>query len=152
MKSNLNIQKRFLIALLLPFIFGCAQYAKVIKPTDSDKQISIDKLQQTSHTYTIYFTDTGGYRYGNPALLFDPKNINKTIIANHWTRIDDNKKLEEIITRMKRHYKPPSVYQIVGPEGTFFGYMYASKGWIIAKTVNDTKMLVYDFPPPPSRR
>ncbi len=152
MKLNQTIHKAVLITSLLPIIIGCAQYAKVIKPTDSDKHISINQLQQTSHSYTIYFTDTGGYRYGNPALLFDPKNINQTIIANHWTRINDNKKLEEIITRMKRHYKPPSVYQIVGPEGTFFGYMYASKGWIIAKTVNDTKMIVYDFPPPPSRR
>ncbi len=150
MKLNKAIHISVLITSFLPIIIGCAQYAKVIKPTDSDKHISIKQLQQTPHSYTIYFTDTGGYRYGNVALLFDPKNINRTITANHWTQIDDNKKLEEIITRMNRHYKPPSVYHIVGPEGNFFGYMYASKGWIIAKTVNDTKMLVYDFPPPPS--
>ncbi len=145
------MHKAVLIISFLSIIIGCAQYAKVIKPTDSDKRKSINELQKMSHSYTIYFTDTGGYRYGNVVLLFDPKNVNQTIIATRWTRIDDDKILEEIITRMKRHYKPPSVYHIVGPEGDFFGYMYASKGWIIAKTVNDTKMLVYDFPPPPAR-
>ncbi len=150
MKMTIKIYGFALATALLFFTMGCSSYATLVRSDEADEGLNIRTLEKNWEAYTIYYTRTGGTHYGNVALLFDPKDDDRTLIARRWTRIEDKKTLSSIIDNMDRRGYRPGMYNIVGPNGNDYGYLYAARRWLITKVESDTTMHVYDFPTRPS--
>jgi hypothetical protein len=150
MKMSITISRFALATALLFFTIGCSSYAKLVRSDEANDRLNIRTLEKNWEAYTIYYTDTGGAHYGNVALLFDPKDDDRTLVAHRWTQIEDKKTLSSIIDNMDQRGYRPGMYNIVGTNGNDYGYLYAAKRWLITKVESDTTMHVYDFPPRPS--
>jgi len=150
MKMTITIYRFALATSLLFFTIGCSSSAKLVRSDDAGNGLNIRILEKNWEAYTIYYTRTGGAHYGNVALLFDPKNDDRTLVARLWNRIEDKKTLSGIIDNMDRRGYRPGMYNIVGPNGKDYGYLYAAKRWLITKVESETTMHVYDFPTRPS--
>ena len=150
MKMTIKIYGFALATALLFFTIGCSSYAKLVRSDEANEGLNIRALEKNWEAYTIYFTRTGGVHYGNVALLFDPKNDDRILVARLWTRIEDKKTLSNIIDNMNRRGYRPGMYNIVGPNGKDYGYLYAARRRLITKVESDTTMHVYDFPTRPS--
>ena len=146
----MTIYRFALATALLFFTIGCSSYATLVRSDEASDGLNIQALEKNWEAYTIYYTRTGGTHYGNVALLFDPKDDDRTLVARRWTRIEDKKTLSSIIDNMDRRGYRPGMYTIVGPNGKNYGYLYAARRWLITKVESDTKMHVYDFPTRPS--
>ncbi len=146
----MKIYKFTLAAALLLFTLGCTSDTNLIRSDETSERLSIRTLEKNWEAYTIYYTHTGGTKYGNVALLFDPKDNGRTLVARQWTRIGDPKTLLNIINKMDRRGYQPGVYNIVGINGNEYGYLYAARRWLITKVESETTMIVYDFPSRPS--
>ena len=147
---KMTIYRCALATALLFFTIGCSSSAKLVRSDDAGDGLNIRTLEKNWEAYTIYHTRTGGTHYGNVALLFDPKDDDRTLIARRWTRIEDKKTLSSIIDNMDRRGYRPGMYNIVGPNGIDYGYLYAVRRWLITKVESETTMHVYDFPTRPS--
>ncbi len=150
MKMTIKIYAFALATALLFFTIGCSSYATLVRSDEANVKLNISALEKNWEAYTIYYTHTGGAHYGNVALLFDPKDDDRVLVARRWTRIEDKKTLSGIIDNMDRRGYRPGMYNIVGPNGNDYGYLYAARRYLIAKVESDTTMHVYDFPTRPS--
>ncbi len=150
MKITITIYRFALAIALLLFTMGCVSDVNLVRSDEANDKLNIRTLEKNREAYTIYYTHTGGARYGNVALLFDPKDDDRTLVASRWTRIEDKKTLSSIIGNMDHRGYRPDLYNIVGPNGNDFGYLYAARRWLITKVESDTTMHVYDFPSRPS--
>lgn len=150
MKMSITISRFALATALLFFTIGCSSYAKLVRSDEANDRLNIRTLEKNWEAYTIYYTDTGGAHYGNVALLFVPKDDDRTLVARRWTQIEDKKTLSSIIDNMDQRGYRPGMYNIVWTNGNDYGYLYAAKRWLITKVESDTTMHVYDFPPRPS--
>ncbi len=148
MKPTTAIYKVAFAVTLLFFVSGCSNYGKLVKTDDVNDSLSIYTLEKTWEQYTVYYTWTRKAYY---ALLFDPKEDKRTLVVRRWIHIKDKETLSRVIADMNHHRYSPGMYNISGPNGHLYGYVYSTTGWIIAKAINDTTMQVYDFPPPPDR-
>ncbi len=157
---KMTIYRFALATALLFFTIGCSSYAKLVRSDDANEGLNIRALEKNWEAYTIYYTHTvrtfssiplsEGTHYGNVALLFDPKDDDLTLVARRWTRIENKNTLSNIIDNMDRHGYQPGMYNIVGPNGKNYGYLYAVRRWLITKVESETTMHVYDFPTRPS--
>lgn len=150
MTMTMTIYRFALATVLLFFTIGCSSYATLVRSDEANEGLNIRVLEKNWEAYTIYHTRTGGAHYGNVALLFDPKDDDRTLVARRWTRIEDKKTLSGIIDNMDRRGYRPGMYNIVGPNGIDYGYLYAARRWLITKVESETTMHVYDFPTRPS--
>jgi hypothetical protein len=143
---TITIYRFALATALLFFTIGCSNYVKLVRSDETNNRLNIRALEKNWEAYTIYFTCTGGTHYGNLALLFDPKDDDRVLVARRWTRIEDKKTLSSIIDNMDRSSYRPGMYNFVGPNGKEYGYLYAARRRLITKVESDTTMHVYDFP------
>ena len=148
MKTTTVIYKVAIAVTFLLFATGCSNYGKIVKSDEDNDRLSIYTLENTWEKYTVYYTWT---RKAYHALLFDPKEGKQSLIVRRWIQIKDKETLSRVIADMNNHRYRPAMYNMVGPKGHPYGYVYSTKGWIIAKAIDDTTMQVYDFPPPPDR-
>lgn len=131
-------------------MWGCSGYAKLDLQSEGVDKVTIHELKENWHDFTIHYISKGGSHYGNVAIIFDPKGDDKTMVADRWTRIEDQETLSRIITRIQEKGYHSGIYRILGPDDQFFGYLFAARRQLIAKVVDEKTMQVYDFPPKPS--
>ena len=148
MKTTTRIYKTAIAVTLLFFVMGCSNYGKLVKSDEANDRLSIYALEKTWEEYTVFYTWTRKAYY---ALLFDPMKDKRTLVLRRWIQIKDKETLSRVIADMNHHRYRPDMYNIIGPNGHPYGYVYSTKDWIIAKAINGTTMQVYDFPPPPDR-
>jgi hypothetical protein len=144
-----TFNKRYLIALIflsLFFIGGCASLrgsAGIL----AEHKVTIQDLEKNWTDFTVYYA--GLSEKTAAALMFDPKNDNKTLLGKAWTQVKDKKTLSEIIGWIQTYIQyDPSVYRILGPDGQLFGYVFAPRTHILMKVIDDHTLYVYDVESP----
>jgi len=134
----------FLSVVLLSGCFG--PYGKL--KTESGEKMTIRELQENWEDYSIYYADWR--TVGDPGgLLFDPKSDNKTLTSDRWMKVEDQRTLSQLINSIQAKSYSPRLYQILGPDNRFYGYMYLgpTNVRVFTKTIDSNSLWVSDLQP-----
>ena len=146
MKSKNFLYSSLVVVVLVSLIYGCAQlkgYGKIRVLSRHEEKVSLQELETNWQDYTIYYAglsvDTAA------AIMFDPKNDDKTLTGDKWIKIEDKETLSALIGWIKNYIQfDPRLWRIVGPDDQFYGYLFFAWGHVVIKSINDTTMYVYD--------
>jgi hypothetical protein len=153
--SSKKIVLRALTGLLcLSALAGCAfvsDFGKLRLQTGTSKEVTAQELLANWRDYLIYYNSIPGS--ATRALMFDPKNDDKTLANDKWTKIEDEKRLAELSSWIDHHRSSRYVYRILGPKDELFGYMIIPRpNTVLMKRTDDKTLWVYDLmsddPPP----
>lgn len=109
-------------------------------------------IQELTDNWEEYDISYAGLSYENPsAVMFGSKKGGKRIIGDKWTPVTDREVLKNIIEWLNANVNfPPTLWEILGPKGRFFGYIYTSaREEVVIKAVDDNTLLVENIPLPP---
>jgi hypothetical protein len=145
MKKYINIS---LILFLVLIISGCVQLqgnygsTKVIPRTGG--KVTIQDLINKWDDYNIYYA---GYGVRLPlGVWFDPKDSDTSLVGDLWKPVPDKKTLIEITQWIYPYTQyEPYLYEILGPDGRFYGYLYYSYGPVVFKKIDKSKMYVFNL-------
>ncbi|MCJ7595944.1 MAG: hypothetical protein MUO52_14350 [Desulfobacterales bacterium] len=136
------------VVLLFAFLLsGCGGYGKLRALAGQEKALTVEVLEKNWRDYTVYWT---GLSVGEPSgIMFDPKDDDKTLVHDKWTKVEDDETLAELISwiKMNRDYYP-WLWRILGPDDQFYGYMYTGWRQAVTKAVDAKTLWVYDLPVP----
>jgi len=152
------IYPAIIVPLLAFLISGCTcfkGYGKIRLQSGPGKKVTIRELEDNWHDYNIYYAGYyGGLSIKHPsAVMFDPKNDNRALVGERWTKVQDQKTFSRLISSIQsqkaRYY--PRLWRILGPDDQFYGYLFSA--WrqvpVVIKVLDDKTMFVYDLPMPP---
>jgi len=150
MKSRNFLYPLIIVVVLVFLIYGCAQlkgYGKIRVLSRHEEKVSLQELEKNWQDYTIYYAglsvDTAA------AIVFDPKNDDKTLTGDKWIKVEDKETLLELIGWIRTYIQfDPRLWRILGPDDQFYGYLFFALGHVVIKSVDDTTMYVYDLPSP----
>jgi hypothetical protein len=136
--------KTVLIWLIsIAWLFGCAGQATLKRVEVQDSNMSQEDIVQNWTNYHVFFIEVYGGS-GNTALLFDPRDDDKKLIANRWSPVEDEAALSSILQMMeRRNYN--HFFEILGRDSQVFGYLLAARAHIAARQKDDNTMEVYPF-------
>ena len=158
MKTSLS---RYLSAIGMAavfFIAGCSwlmSYGRLTPAYGPFEKVTIQELQKSWRDYTVYYAALhAGVSTDHPsAVMFDPKNDDKTLTVSRWAKVEDEKSLVEMIDTIQNTYTSsgyyPRLWRLVGPDNELYGYVFTSWDHVQARVVEPGTMLVYDVPVPP---
>ncbi len=142
------------IGFVLIFLMsGCANYGKLRLQSGRAEKMTIQELQENWDDFSIYYADwrsvgwTGG-------IIFDPKKDGKTLVGDKWMKVEDEETLSQVITSIEAKNSYPRLYQILGPNDEFYGYMYLGPSrhfvTVTAKVIDSNSLWISDLQPPTS--
>ena len=113
-------------SLTIGLIMGCVEnYGKLKTQSKSESKITQQELIDNWSDYTIWIASA--------AVIFDPKNDNRTILAEGWGTVNDQEAWTEIVKAnttsdgkvnpVWADYEMTRVREIWGPDNQFYGYM-----------------------------
>jgi hypothetical protein len=144
MKSRKILVYSFLGIALLFLTTQCVSSPEdmgQVRPQMRDeKQMTIQMLEDNWQDYIIHKDGpTGGIPV---AVIFDPKNDDKTIATYEWELVTDKQALLDAVGWIQSRPAEPKVNRIVGPNGELFGYVYTYNENIPMHVINDKKIFV----------
>jgi len=139
------------IGFVLIFLMsGCANYGKLRLQSGRVEKMTIQELQENWDDFSIYYADwrsvgwTGG-------IIFDPKKDDKTLVADKWMKVEDEETLSQVVASIEAKNRYPRLYQILGPNDEFYGYMYLGPGLhfvtVTAKVIDSNSLWISDLQP-----
>ena len=136
--------------VLIFLISGCANYGKLRLESGQAEKMTIQELQENWDDYSIYYADwrsvgwTGG-------IIFDPKKDGKTLVGDKWMKVEDKETLSQVVASIEAKNRYPRLYQILGPNDEFYGYMYLGPRRdnvnVFAKVIDSNSLRVSDLQP-----
>lgn len=143
----------FLISLLsaLLMMSGCSWYpgyGKLRIVQGTKEGVSIGELMENWQEYTIFYA---GLSVQNPsAVMFDPKNDDKTLVTEKWVEVKDQETLLALIHWLDADVQfYPKLYRIIGPHNQLFGFLYTAWDHVHMKLVDEKTLWIDDLPLPP---
>ena len=150
----MNAEKHVSLAVigfvLIFLMSGCANYGKFRLESGRAEKMTIQELQENWDDFSIYYADwrsvgwTGG-------IIFDPKKDDKTLVGDKWMKVEDEETLSQVITSIEAKNSYPRLYQILGPNNEFYGYMYLGPRRdnvnVFAKVIDSNSLRVSDLQP-----
>ena len=132
-------------------ITGCSGFGKLVIKSKNEAEGTLEKLINNSDDYDIHH-----FGYGTKfvsGIIFNPKKDNKKLLlGDMWVEINEQTTISDIVKRMKGSYYRgfnPTLYEIVGPDGVFYGYLFTGWFHIVLKKINDDTLSVYGLDDPP---
>lgn len=136
------------VLITLIFIIGCSGKAGKIKTQSaSDSKITQQKLIDNWSDYTIWLRSA--------AVVFDPKNDDRTILVNsHWGTVKDQESWTEIVkantttdgkvSPVWANYSMTRVREIWGPDNQLYGFMIHQQGDLVnARLVEENTLRLW---------
>jgi hypothetical protein len=107
----------------------------------------IQDLSNQGERYTTYAAIWPGSR--PVALLFDLRSDDRAILAEGWTKVDHPADAASLIGGLQAG-QSPRLFQVLGPEGHLFGYLYTAVPGLQTQVVDAKTVRFYPVKPPPS--
>ena len=133
------------LGMLLAAALGCAGIAK-LQPEARGASV-IQDLSTQWESYTTYAAIWPGSR--PVALLFDLRSDERAILAEGWTKVDHPADAASLIEGLQAG-QSPRLFQVLGPDGQFFGYLYTAVPGLQTQVVDAKTVRFYPVKPPPS--
>ena len=130
-------------------VHGSKSYGKVRVLSRQEEKVTIQELKENWQDYTIYYA---GLSVGTAAgIMLDPKNDEKTLVGDRWSKVEDQETLSELIGVIESYIQfHPRLHRILGPDGQFYGYLFFA--WLhchpVIKVVDDRTLYVYGLESP----
>ncbi len=139
-----------LLALFFLF-FGCASFGsygkmRLVKllPGKQDLEFLIEEWDK----YNVYWA--GAWAENPSAVLFDPKDEREVVPAKGWRRVNSRSMLEGLIWSVESNPRyPAALWELVGPNGQSFGYIYTAMDHVYTKLLDERHLWIEDIPLPP---
>jgi hypothetical protein len=135
---------------LLAFLLGCASYGKLRLPRGVDK-MTVEQLVQDWQSYNVLFA--GVHRKLPSAVLFDRLDDNITVTGDRWHPVEDKDTLKDLVGWIQNQQPIgpyyPRLWEMQGPDGALYGYMFTSWTSAVMKVVDENTVEVQDLPVPP---
>ena len=133
------------LGLILAAVMGCAGIVK-LQPEERGAQASlIQELSAKWESCTIYAAIWPGDK--PVALLFDLRSDERIILADGWSRVDTSMELASLAQWM-RAGQTPRLFQVLGPDGHLFGYVYTAVPDLRTQVVDARTVRFYRIEPP----
>jgi hypothetical protein len=148
MKRSLGVA--ILLVGFMVMLSGCLGQGTYRVAPSFRGNVTIRTLMENWQDYIVYYAGLGA---DNPsAVMFDPKKDDRVITVDRWSKVENRKLLADLIDSIQRQIGSsyyPKLFEIRGPEGQLYGYMFTA--WSVASTkmINDRTMFVFDIPLPP---
>jgi hypothetical protein len=139
-----------MMPLLMFTMIGCGAGIPQLRVESRKAEMEIlQGLREGWDDYDVFYMSWPG---NEPAgILFDPRQDGKRLVAGRWSKVPDQESLVRLIQAMKRqHQFQPRLYRIMGPEGDFFGFLYALRNDVGIRILDDTRIQVFEVKPPPA--
>ena len=134
---------------LLFLVSGCLGNYGKIRLASGDHNTTIQQIKENWENYDILYA---GLSTDSPsAIMFGPRNDGKRLMGKKWMPVTDAAVLDEIVDWLESYINfPPTLYEILSPEGVFFGYIYTSSTeQIVVKQVDPETLELENIPLPP---
>jgi hypothetical protein len=144
--ANLTVMGFVLILLM----YGCANYGKFRLASGRAGKVTIQELQQNWDDYSIYYADwwTVGWPGG---IIFDPKRDDKTLFGDKWMKVEDQEMLSHVMSSIEAKSHHPRLYQVLGPNDEFYGYMYLGPSLnnvtVFSRVIDSNSLWISDLEP-----
>jgi hypothetical protein len=158
----MSLQRKVFISLLvlwfLVSMFGCVGGKNNAQITPQLKAREwAPKVREMANNIEDYDIWVAGVTMARPwAIVFDPKDNPRRLTGtpDRWTKIEDKKKLDEIIgwVEIDSGLGPPRLLSILGPapDREFYAYIYTAISPINTRMVDENTIFVYE--PNPARQ
>ena len=150
MRRHSVLPLSILLAGLL--VSGCAvtQYGK-LRLTEKTDAVTVQSLQKNREAYEIYYA---GVHAGHPsAVLFDRKDDDRGFITERWFKVENKEMLDDLVDSIQRQLPIdvyyPRLWEVIGPDGHLYGYMFTSWIHAVMKAVDEKTLFLHDLPVPP---
>ncbi len=145
------IKSIFVIAVSLGLTAGCVALENYGTLTAAPGKVTINDLIENWENYRIYYA---GLAVDNPsAIMFDTKIEGRRITSDKWVPITEKSVVKSVVGWLNANINYPSeLWEIVGPKGKFFGYMYSYWDTVEIKGIDDKTLWMGDLPLPPMDR
>ena len=123
----------------LSLISVCASSGILRVQSGSDTKVFLKDIEENKDKYIIHANEWPAGEVS--AIVFDPKDDNKTIENDGWTKVTSQEQLSKLITRSNRLIFR-QFFKIVGPNDDFYGYLLGGPPYVWIKTVDDNTLKV----------
>ena len=142
---------------LVLVLAGCSTfggYGQLRTNYAAGDDMTIGILEELWEDYSVYYAGCCGYPIEHPsAVMFDPKGDDKQLVGTKWRKIETKYRMSIAVGAIKGSPRIanfyPTVYQIVDPDGGFYGYMYTSWKFVHMEPIGNNSMRVLNIPYPP---
>ena len=125
------------LGLIWVVFLGCASSGRLRVESGSDTKVFLKDIEQDYDKYIIYANEWPTDEVS--AIVFDPKDDNKTIETDGWTKVTSQEQLSRLIKRSDRLIFR-QFFKIVGPNDDFYGYLLGGQQYVWMKTVDDNTL------------
>jgi hypothetical protein len=113
--------------------------------------VTIQTLMENWQDYNVYYA---GLEVNNPsAVMFDPKNDDRVIAVDRWSKVESRELLTGLIDSIQRQVNLtpyyPRLFEIRSPDGHLYGFIFTAWDVVLTKMIDDRTMFVFDIPLPP---
>jgi hypothetical protein len=138
-----------LLAGFVVLFSGCSWQGTytVVPPVSGN--VTIQTLLENWQDYNVYFAGLG---VGNPsAVMFDPKNDDRVITVDRWSKVESRKVLADLIDSIQRQtgFYYPKLLEIRGPHGHLYGFIFTAWDVVLTKMIGDRNIFIFNIPLPP---
>lgn len=132
----------------LSLMSGCASSGILRVQSGSATKAFLKDIEENYDRYIIHANEWPANEVS--AIVFDPRDDNKTIENDGWTRVTSKEQLSKLITRSDRLiYR--QFFRVVGPNDDFYGYLLGGPQYVWIETVDDNTLKLIDARWVPSR-
>ncbi len=131
-----------IVVLSLVLLFGCVESGSGGRLTMAGSDMTIGYLQEHWQDYTVSYAGVNVDSVN--AILFDPRDDGRKItLQQFWVGVNDAGKLSDLIKWIHVFkIEGPSLYNVVGPGGQVFGYLYMLPSTPQIKAVDDKTLWI----------
>jgi hypothetical protein len=134
--------------IMLAFFAVFSACAGIVRLQQTPREVQVEKLEDLVarwEAHDVYATIWRGAQVR--AIIFDPKDDSKQIIADRWVKVQSKEELSRFLAHMEAGHTP-RLFSILGPQESFFGYIYTVNVDIQTQMVNEQTIRVYEIKPP----
>ena len=150
MNAEKYVNMAFIGFVLIFLISGCANYGKLRLESGRVEKVTIQELQENWNDYSIYYADWRSVGWPG-GIIFDPKRDDKTLVGDKWMKVEDQETLSQVIISIEAKNRYPKLYQVLGPNDEFYGYMYLGPRRdnvnVFAKVIESNSLRISDLQP-----
>jgi hypothetical protein len=148
-KGSVCLAVALLISLSL--ISGCTNSAILRVQYGADTKAFLNTIEANYDKYIIHALEWPVDEVS--AIVFDPKDDNRAIENDGWTKVSAQDQLSKLIARSDRLISR-QFFKIVGPNDDFYGYLLGGQEYVWIETIdeNTLKLINARWSPPKEDR
>ena len=123
----------------LSLISGCTNSARLRVQYGADTKAFLSDVEPNYDKYIIHALEWPVDEVS--VIVFDPKDDNRTIENDGWTKVTSQGQLSKLIARSQRLIFR-QFFKIVGPNDDFYGYFLGGQEYAWIETVDDNTLKV----------